>query len=180
MRDFVFSLKESPNVNATLRTDIINDKFELFTIMWWEGVENTNFEKIIPWKLGTVLTEKVIKERIKEFQPVLKVEKYGEASGIRSIGVGEYTLTIIPTIVGDTTTADIIIRTSNKYGDMFDKTITLENAVPKTFAIVEGFTYSFYLVDEANSWTGDTPPAAVICDGNENIALGITTPTEQQ
>jgi len=39
-------LKESPNVNATLRTDIINDKFELFTIMWWEGVQNTKFEKL--------------------------------------------------------------------------------------------------------------------------------------
>lgn len=176
MRDFVFSLKESPNVKATLRTDIINDKFELFTIMWREGVQNTKFEKIIPWKLGTVLTEKAIKEHVKDFQPILKVEKYGEADGIRQIGVTEYTLTMTPIITGDATTADVIIRTSNKYGDVFDKKITLEkNGEDKTFAIVEGFTYDFYLVDAENSWT--VTPASVVCDGNKQIELKITTPT---
>jgi len=175
MRDYIFYLKDSPNVKATLRTNMSDDEWGLFTIIWWEGVENTEFAKIIPWKLGTVLSEKDIKEQIKDFQPILVVEKYGEATGIRKMGVTEYVLTITPTITGDTTTADVKIKTKNKYNDEFEKVVTLENGVPKTFAIVDGFTYDFYLVDELNSWT--VTPASVICNGNKSVSLSITTPT---
>ncbi len=91
------------------------------------------------------------------------------------MGVTEYVLTITPTITGDTTTADVKIKTKNKYNDEFEKVVTLENGVLKTFAIVDDFTYDFYLVDELNSWT--VTPASVICNGNKSVSLSITTPT---
>lgn len=172
MRDFVFSLKESPNVKATLRTDIIDDSFELFTIMWWEGVENTNFEKIIPWKLGTVLTEKVIKERIKEFQPILSCVKYGE-DAVKILGVEEHELTITPTITnGDE--AFVIVVCENEFGHVFKKTVPLIDGETSTVEIVEGFEYSFELSGEGDAWV--TEPDAFVCNGDKSVSLGIAIP----
>ncbi len=172
MRDFIFSLKDSPNVKATLRTDIIDDSFELFTIMWWEGVENTNFEKIIPWKLGTVLTEKVIKERIKEFQPILSCVKYGE-DAVKILGVEEHELTITPTITnGDE--AFVIVVCENEFGHVFKKTVPLIDGETSTVEIVEGFEYSFELSGEGDAWV--TEPDAFVCNGDKSVSLGIAIP----
>ena len=54
MRDFVIVSKDDATKKATLRVDMVEDKVEKLTIMWCDGVRDTEFEKIIPWKCGTV------------------------------------------------------------------------------------------------------------------------------
>lgn len=62
MRDFVIVNKEDTTKKATLRVDMVEDKTEKLTIMWCDGVRDTEFEKIIPWKCGTVTSMTEIEE----------------------------------------------------------------------------------------------------------------------
>ena len=44
MRDFVIVNKEDTTKKATLRVDMVEDKTEKLTIMWCDGVRDTEFE----------------------------------------------------------------------------------------------------------------------------------------
>ena len=174
MRDFVFLTKDEPILKATLRVDIIDDDFEKFTIMWMEGVSGTVFEKYIPWKLGAVITEKQIEERLFQFQPALMGVKYGEET-VKTLGVEEHVLTITPTITnGDE--ASVIVFCKNEFDIVFQKTIELTNDETSTIEIVEGFEYSFKLVGEEDSW--DVESGTFTCDGDEAVSLGIVVPID--
>ena len=71
MRDFVIVNKEDTTKKATLRVDMVEDKTEKLTIMWCDGVRDTEFEKIIPWKCGTVTSMTEIEEWATQYQSEL-------------------------------------------------------------------------------------------------------------
>lgn len=173
MRDFVFVLKNDSTKKATLRVDIIEDEFKKFTIMWWEGVSGTIFEKYMPWKLGDVITEDEINDWLFKFQPVINGYKYG-SDVVETLGAEEFELTITPTITnGDL--ASVIVSCTNEFDIGFKETVSLTDGSTSKIKIIKGYEYSFELAEEGDVWT-TTKPANITCDGDEAVAVAINIP----
>ena len=49
----------------------------------------------------------------------------------------------------------------------------IEDGVDKVVDIYEGYSYVFELVG-TDTWTDGIAPEAIVCDGDEIVALGIT------
>lgn len=168
MREFVFIMKENLNQRAVLKFDIIDDNFEKFTLMYWSGVVETQFNKIIPWNLGSTISKTEIQEWFLKFQPIISGIRYS-GSSVKYLGVDEYTLTVNPVISGGGK-AIIYLYTQNSDGIVFSKKIELTDGVDKVLNIVKGFNYSFG-IEILKKFSVE--PDDIICSKNENITLTI-------
>lgn len=83
-----------------------------------------------------------------------------------------YELTITPTITGDTETTVTLVGTKEGY-ETVQHEVGIENSVDSVVEIYEGYSYEFTL-QGTDAWTGGTAPEAIVCDGDETIALLIT------
>ena len=102
MRDFVIVNKEDATKKATLRVDMVEDKIEKLTIMWCDGVRDTEFEKIIPWKCGTVTSMTEIEEWAAQYQSEYDVYMYG-GEQVKKLGAETFKLTLTANITGGST-----------------------------------------------------------------------------
>lgn len=184
MKNFVFTIKGEEPRRAVMKTDTVDKHTQLFTIMYFDGVQETEFEKHIPWKLGQVLSYEEIKAWALELQPLLTVVAYEGDDEPETLGVDEFTLTITPDITseeeleeGETAEVIVILTTENKYGKI-DKPIVLKGETDVTVNIVEGFEYSFSLTNGLE-WTVSAPEDFT-CSANKSVTLAVTIPTEEE
>jgi hypothetical protein len=171
MRDFVFVSKADSTLKATLRTDIIDEDFEKFTIMWWEGVKGTIFETYIPWKLGSVITMEDIENWCEKYQILFDGYKYG--GDVReTLGSPLYDINITATVTnGAGTTIKLIGVKEGALG--IEEEVELVSTVEKTVTQIGGYTYSFVLTE--GDWT-TTSPDDVTLNEDTDVALAITLP----
>ena len=108
MRDFVIVNKEDTTKKATLRVDMVEDKTEKLTIMWCDGVRDTEFEKIIPWKCGTVTSMTEIEEWATQYQSELDVYMYG-GEQVQVLGAPTHKLTVTATVTNNSK-ANVILN----------------------------------------------------------------------
>lgn len=170
MRDFCI-VKKSDKTKATLRVDIVSDDFEKFTVMWMEGVKGTEFQNILPWHQGSVISMTEIEEWAKQNSENYSVYEYGSEQ-IILVGAETHEITITPTIAGATKAKVTMKGTFEGMPDIND-TFEVENSVSKKVKGIDGYNYSFTLVDENASWTSSAP-SAFDCDGDKSVELGIT------
>lgn len=83
-----------------------------------------------------------------------------------------HTLTITPSLVETAETTVTLKGTKTGFSDTED-IVVLEDGVDKVVDIYEGYSYVFELVG-TDTWTGGIAPEAIVCDGDEIVALGIT------
>lgn len=50
-------INKTTEVQCTLRCSAVDSKVENFTLMQFRGVKGTEFEGLLPWKEGTVVSE---------------------------------------------------------------------------------------------------------------------------
>lgn len=79
MVQFVFTTKQDSQ-QCTLTTDAISINTETFTIMQCDGVRGTCFEKIIPWKCGTVVSMYEIKMFAQQYNDRINCIAYYETN----------------------------------------------------------------------------------------------------
>lgn len=172
MRDFVFVNKDDATEKCTLRADIVESGSEKFTVMWCEGVRGTNFEKILPWKCGSVLSMTEMKEWFEDYKTVLDGYIYGGEQVIK-LGDGTHVLTVTATITGGMSVQ--VTLTATKDGEEpIEAEIPLERGVPKELQGIDGYTYAWTLPINAR-WVGEAP-APFVCTEDKEIALTIDLP----
>lgn len=172
MRDFVIINKDDTTKKATLRVDMVEDKIENLTIMWCDGVRDTEFEKIIPWKCGTVTSMTEIEEWAAEYQAEYDVYMYG-GEQIKKMGAPTHKLTVTATIANNSTVTAILKGTKDGAISTSDE-IALTTAVPKEIQGIEGYSYTWEL-PSPYTWTSGAP-AAFVCTEDKEIALAISYP----
>lgn len=91
------------------------------------------------------------------------------------ISLPVHTLTITPTLTDATETSVMLIGTLAGHSST-NTPVNLEDGVDVSVDIYEGYSYEFAL-DSDDTWTGGTAPAAIVCDGDETVALAITVVT---
>jgi len=170
MRDFVFVMKSDSTKKATLRTDIVEDKIEKFTVMWCEGVKNTEFESIIPWKCGSVISMTDLNKFAIEYQSVLDGYMYGSEQ-MKVLGAPTHKLTVTATVTGSST-ATAILKGTKEGALPTSDIINFTTAVAKELVGIEGYSYTWELPTKT-SWT-TSAPAAFVCTQDKTIALAVT------
>lgn len=165
MRDYVFVNKDT-KAKATLRTDII-DGNERFTIMWLEGVQGTEFEKIMPFKPGTVITKEETEEWFETFQGILDGYIYG-GEQVVLMGAETFDLTITPTITG-ASVAPISLTGTKEGAEPIQDVIELKNSEVKVLKIIDGWEYKIQSTNGGNL-SGDNDPFTA----SEDKSIAIT------
>lgn len=167
MKDLVFINKKTQK-KAILKTDII-DGNERFTVMYMDGVKDTDFEKILPFKIGTVFDMQDLKEWFELQQGVLSGYIYG-GEEIVALGAEEFDLTINPTVTGEGS-ASVVIKGEKEGAEDTLETVALENSTPKVLKIIGGWKYT---ITSANDGvlSGDT--SSFTASGNKSVNLTIT------
>lgn len=170
MRDFCFFNKSNKKM-ATLRVDIVDDSFERFTVMWMEGVKDTEYEKILPWHQGSVTSLEEIEEWAKQNSDSYSVYEYG-GEQVMLIGSTTHVVTLKPTITGAT---KVNVTMTGKHLEMPDinDTFEIENSVDKKVNCIDGYNYSFKIVDSNASWTSEAPEEFE-CTEDKDVELQIT------
>lgn len=167
MRDYVFVNKDT-KAKATLRTDII-DGNERFTIMRLEGVQGTEFEKIMPFKPGTVITKKEMEEWFETFQGILDGYIYG-GEQVVLMGAETFDLTITPTITG-ATSCQLTLSGTKEGAEPIQDTVTVNTGEEKVLKIIDGWEYKITL--PTGTITGGDP-GTWTADADKAVALAIT------
>lgn len=170
MRDFCIVKKDDNSKVATLRVDIIDDDFEKFTVMYMEGVKGSEFESILPWHQGSVISMTEIEEWARENEDEYSVYEYG-GEQIVLVGATTHVITITPTITGASKATVTLTGTYDNMPPISD-TFEVENSVEKKVNGIEGYNYTFSIVSEKASWTSE--PEAFDCEGDKAISLQIT------
>lgn len=167
MKELVFIDKRTQE-KAVLKTDIM-DGNQRFTVMYMEGVKNTNFEKILPFNVGTVFDMQDLEKWFELQQGVLSGYIYG-GEEIVSLGVEEFDLTINPTVTGEGS-ASVLVKGEKEGAENTVETVALENSTPKILKIIEGWKYT---ITSANDGvlSGDT--SSFTASENKSINLTIT------
>lgn len=75
MIDIIVTNKTS-NDFCRIRCSAVDSKIENFTLMQFTGVRGTEFEKALPWKEGTVVSETEVWNWATDNQEKYKVERY--------------------------------------------------------------------------------------------------------
>lgn len=171
MRDYVFVTKDEPIIKATLRTDIIEDGSERFTIMWLEGVQGTIFEKIMPFKPGTVTTKAEMEEWFETYQGLIDGYIYGGEQVIL-MGAETFDLTITPTITG-ATTCKLTLSGTKEGAEPIQDTVDVNTGVAKVLKIIDGFEYKITL-PQSNAAITSGDPGTWTADADKAVALEIT------
>lgn len=172
MRDFVIINKEDTTKKATLRVDMVEDKTEKLTIMWCDGVRDTEFEKIIPWKCGTVTSMTEIEEWATQYQSELDVYMYG-GEQVQVLGAPTHKLTVTATVTNNSK-ANVILKGTKEGALPVSDEIELTSGEPKEIQGIEGYSYTWELVSPY-TWTSGAPEAFV-CTEDKDIALAISFP----
>lgn len=172
MRDFVFVNKEDNTKKATLRVDMVEDKIEKFTIMWCDGVRNTEFEKIIPWKCGSVVSMTEMEEWFGDYQSVLDGYIYG-GEQVKVMGAPTHVLKVTATITNNSKVTATLKGTKEGAMPISDE-IELTTGVEKEIQGIEGYSYTWE-IPSPYTWTSGAP-AAFVCTEDKTIALAITFP----
>lgn len=169
MRDFVIVNKEDATKKATLRVDMVEDKIEKLTIMWCDGVRDTEFEKIIPWKCGTVTSMTEIEEWAAQYQSEYDVYMYG-GEQVKKLGAETFKLTLTANITGGSTCEVNLEGTKDGASPIEDK-VTLNNGEPKELEIISGWEYKLTLTS-GNLNSGD--PGTWTADADKIVTLGVS------
>lgn len=167
MKDLVFIDKKTQK-KAVIRTDII-DGNRRFTVMYMEGVKNTDFEKILPFGIGTVTDMQSLQEWFELRQGMLNGYIYDDEK-IIPLGAKEYDLTINPTITGEGS-AKIEIKGEKEGAENISETTPLKNSIPVVFKIIGGWKYTITSTNEG-VLSGDT--SSFTASGNKTLNLTIT------
>ena len=175
MRSFVFVKKDDATKKATIKVDMVDNKFEIMTIMQYFHVVGTEFEKIFPWKEGSVVSMTEIREFCESWQGEYDCYLYG-GQNVVTLGAPVYELTITATITGGDT-AKATLKGTKSGAVSTSQEIEFTTAVAKKVPGIEGYSYSFEL-GEGVEWTSGTAPEAFVCDGDETVALALTIPGE--
>lgn len=171
MIDFLFVSKTTASKKATLRVDMVDSNIERFTVMWCDGVRGTEFENVLPWHQGSVLSRSDIETWAQQNSENYSVYEYG-GDQIVLVGAQTHDIKITPTITGGN---NVTIKMTGSYEGMPDITdvIDLENSVVKTVKGIEGYNYTFSIVTEKANWTSSAPEAVKV-DGDEEVAIQVT------
>lgn len=169
MRDFVFVNKDTQE-KATLRTDII-DGNQRFTVMWLEGVKDTWFESIMPFKPGTVVSMDAMNEWFEAFQGVIDGFIYGGEQTV-VMGAETFDLTITPTITG-ATECELTLTGTKEGASPIQDTVTVKTAEAKVLKIIDGWKYKITL-PKGTIDSGD--PGEWTADADKEVDLAITIP----
>lgn len=172
MRDFVIVNKDDATKKATLRVDMVEDKIEKLTIMWCDGVRDAEFEKIIPWKCGTVTSMTEIEEWAAQYQSEYDVYMYG-GEQVKLLGAPTHTLTVTATVTNNSK-ANVILKGEKEGALPLSEEIELTSGTPKEIQGIEGYSYTWELVSPY-TWTSGAP-AAFVCTEDKDIALAISYP----
>lgn len=172
MRDFVFVQKDDATKKCTLRTDIVQSGSENFTVMWCEGVQGTNFEKILPWNCGSVLSKTEMEEWFENYKDILDGYIYGGEQVIK-LGDGTHELTVVASITGGLS-VELTLTATKSGKEPMEATITLQKDTPKVLQGIDGYTYAWTLPVTAN-WVGEAP-APFVCTEDKEIDLKINIP----
>lgn len=172
MRDFVIVNKEDTTKKATLRVDMVEDKTEKLTIMWCDGVRDTEFEKIIPWKCGTVTSMTEIEEWATQYQSELDVYMYG-GEQVQVLGAPTHKLTVTATVTNNSK-ANVILKGTKEGALPVSDEIELTSGELKEIQGIEGYSYTWELVSPY-TWTS-VAPEAFVCTEDKDIALAISFP----
>lgn len=170
MKDFIFIKKSEPTKKAVLRVDIIEDGSENFTIMYQEGVENTEFENLFPWKCGEVFSMTQMNNFAVQYQSILDGYVYG-GEQVKVLGSPTHKLKVTAAVTGDTSVVVILKGIKQGALDIRD-VISLDSGVLKELVGIEGYEYSWEL-SSGSSWT-DSEPDSFICSKDETISLSVT------
>lgn len=170
MRDFVFVRKDDATKKATLRVDMVEDKVEKLTIMWCDGVRDTEFEKIIPWKCGTVTSMTEVQEFCEQYQAELDCYMYG-GEQVVVMGAPTHKLTVTATITG-AATAKATLKGTKDGAEPINDEIEFNTGVAKELQGIEGYNYTWEVADNV-SWTSSAPEAFT-CTEDKTIALALT------
>lgn len=166
MKDLVF-INRKTQEKAVLKTDII-DGNQRFTVMYMEGVRGTDFEKIIPFNIGSVLDMKGLQEWFGLQQGVLSGYVYG-GEEIVALGAEEFDLTINPTVSGEGS-ASVIIKGEKEGAEDAVETVALENSTPKVVKIIGGWSYTITSANEG-VLSGDTSGFTASEDKSINLTI---------
>lgn len=169
MRDFVF-VKRSDSQKATIRVDMVDNNVEQLTVMWCDGVRGTEFEKILPWKCGSVTSMTDIETWVQNYQAEYDVYMYG-GSQIKKLGSPTHKLTVTATITGEGP-AKVVLKGTKEGALSISDEIEFANGVAKEIEGIEGYTYTWEVSGKV-SWTSDAPEAFV-CTEDKVISLEIT------
>lgn len=170
MRDFVFVKKSDSTQKATLRVDMVDDKVEKLTVMWCNGVRGTEFEKIIPWKCGSVTSMTEIQKFCEQYQAEMDCYMYG-GEQVVLLGAPVHKLTVTATITGASTAKATLKGTKEGAEPTSDK-IEFNTGEAKEIQGIEGYNYAWEVSGNV-SWTSGAPEAFV-CTEDKEIALAIT------
>lgn len=171
MRDLVFVKKDDATKKATLRVDMVENNFEELTIMWCSGVQGTEFEKIIPWKCGSVTSMTEVKKFCEQYQATYDCLLYG-GSSVVTLGAPLHELTVTATITG-ADTAKATLKGTKTGAVSTTEEIQFTTAVAKKINGIEGYTYEWEVSGDV-SWTSGSAPEAFVCTADADIALGLT------
>lgn len=166
MKEIVFINKKTQK-KATLKTDII-DGNQRFTVMYMEGVKDTDFEKILPFNIGTVFDMQELNEWFELQQGVLSGYIYGGES-IVALGAEEFDLTINPTVTGEGS-ASVVIKGEKEGAENTVETVALENSTPKVVKIIGGWKYTMTSANEG-VLSGDTSSFTASEDKTVNLTI---------
>lgn len=172
MRDFVIVSKDDATKKATLRVDMVEDKVEKLTIMWCDGVRDTEFEKIIPWKCGTVTSMTEVEEWAAQYQSEYDVYMYG-GEQVVVLGAPTHKLTVTATVTNNSK-ANVILKGTKEGALDVSSEIELTSGEAKEIQGIEGYNYTWELVSPY-TWTSGAP-AAFVCTEDKTIALAISYP----
>lgn len=180
MRQFQFNYKYNDrDVQVFVHVDIIDDKFENFTVVDIEGADNNSgFKGLFPWWEGSVISMNEFNEWFADFRGFFdSAVEFGDPDGPIVLGNEDdvKTLTITPDITNGST-ADMVISVYNPNGVFFrSETVELTDATDLEVDVLMGYTYSFSLTGE-DEWTSGSAPTDIKVDGDETLAAAITVP----
>lgn len=174
MRQFQFT---KGDLQVFVKCDIIDPKTQLFTIMEIRGGKGNEFETIFPWHQGSVVGRTALLNWFGDYSAAWTGIEYGGAEVINLNDLEQLkTLTITPTITNGTKASVKIVICNSNNVVIGDKVVELTSGTDAEVDVQLGFKYSFELVGEGDAWTSGAAPDAIVVDGNETAALGITVP----